>query len=496
MANAPRPDDGARRLVLLRYSGDVSTKSRGTRFAFAKRLVRNLRDALASEGLPSEVRVSHDRVFAELPAGADPSVLARVFGIQSLACVERRTEPSLDAIVRAGVELFSERVRGRSFAVRARRVGPRDLVPVKARDVERELGTELLRSASRVDLSNPEFTARVELLPREAYLLGETLPGHAGLPLGVEGRAVVLISGGFDSAVAAWQLMKRGVAMDYVFCNLGGATHEHGTLRVAKVLADRWSYGERPRFFSVDFHAFSEELQARTERRYWQVLLKRGMLRAAERVARRRRAIAIVTGEAVGQVSSQTLQNLAAISPATTLPILRPLVGLNKDEILAGARAIGTYEVSAVVGEYCALVPRRPATAAKLAAVEEQEARLDPELLERAVAGRREIDLRALDLEKLDLPELEIHAIPEGAVVIDLRSRAEYDSWHHPEALRMDFPRAVTAYPSFDRSRAYVLYCEVGLKSAHLAEFMRREGFEAHHFRGGVRALRRLVESR
>ncbi|MDX1649167.1 MAG: rhodanese-like domain-containing protein, partial [Myxococcota bacterium] len=271
-------------------------------------------------------------------------------------------------------------------------------------------------------------------------------------------------------------------------------THRLGTLRVMQVLARRWSYGARPRLHAVDFEAVSRELRARTEPRYWQVILKRLMLRAAEAVARERRAHALVTGEAVGQVSSQTLVNLEAIGEATRLPVLRPLVGFHKQEIIARAEEIGTAPLSAVVDEYCALVPRRPATGARLERVLEQEARMDPGVLEAAVAAREVIDLRAVDPDDTGIPEIEIAKLPDDAVVIDLRTRGEYEAWHAPGAVRLDFGHAAEAFPSFARDRDYVLYCEYGLKSAHLAEMMRREGLRAWHFRGGTRALRRHLE--
>jgi thiamine biosynthesis protein ThiI len=487
--------------IVLRFSGDISIKARGTRQHFVRRLLHNLQDAIASEGGPGaapasqRLGFSHDRIFAHLSPGADALGLARVFGVQSVSRVLGRTPPRMDAVVERGLALFAGAVRGRRFAVRARRVGSRETIALDAREVERRLGAALLPHAAGVDLDEPEFTAHVELTASEARLLEEPLPGPGGLPLGVEGRAVALLSGGFDSAVAAWQLQRRGVALDYVFCKLGGPAHQVGALRVAKLLAERWSYGERPRFFSLDFEPLVAQLQARTERRYWQVLLKRLMLRAAERVARTRGALAIATGEAVGQVSSQTLQNLAVISRATELLQLRPLVGCNKDEILALARSIGTFETSKVVGEYCDLVPRRPATAAKLDAVLAQEAHLDADLVERAVARAGIFDLRGLDVDVLAAPELSIDRIPPGALLLDLRPRAQYQGWHHPDALHLEFQQALRGFASFDRSRCYVLSCEFGLLSAHLAERMRKEGFEAFHLRGGTRSLRELAGS-
>ena len=482
-------------VILLRFSGDLSTKSRATWRRMSERLVRNVQDALASEGVAGEVRRTRNRVYVEAGPEAAP-VLARVFGIQSLSPLERRTPETLDAIVAEGEALFRERVTGRRFAVRARRVGGKPEGALRGSDVERALGAALLPHAARVDLGDPEVVARVELCEGEAYLFGESRPAPGGLPLGVEGRAVALVSGGFDSAVAAWQMMKRGVALDHVFCNLGGASHELGTLRVMKEVADHWSYGDRPVFHGVDFAALLDEIREKTEQKYWQILLKRWMLRAAEAIAAERRCAAIVTGEAIGQVSSQTLTNLGVISEAVRLPILRPLVTCNKDEILAVARSIGTYDLSKVVGEYCAIVPRRPATHAALGVVLREDAKIDPSLLESALAERRILDLRDLSLDGLALPELETAEIPPGATVIDLRPKGAFAEWHWPDALRLDFAEALRVVPSLDPTREYVLYCEFGLMSAHLAELMQREGLRARHVRGGLRAVRSLAAAR
>jgi thiamine biosynthesis protein ThiI len=480
-------------LAVLRLSGELSTKARATRRRFLGQLVENLRDALAAEGLDAQVERAHERVYL-VPADARAVELAaRVFGVQSISLAERVAFDGLGALVETCAARFAGAVRGRSFAVRARIVGGKESAPFGARDVERELGAALLGGARRVDLSAPEVTVRVEVHRGQAHLFRDSLPGAGGLPLGTQGRAVALVSGGFDSAVAAWQLLRRGVLLDYVFCNLAGRTHELGALRVMKVIAERWSYGDRPRLHALDFRPVVQELMERSEPRLWQILLKREMLRAAEGVARAVRAQAIVTGEALGQVSSQTLSNLAVISQATSLPIFRPLVGFHKDEIIGLAQRIGTGPLSAAVGEYCAIVPRRPATAARLADVLRQEERRDGGVLEHAQKTSLRIDLRGFDPDRELLGDLATDVLPAGALLVDLRSREEFAAWHPEGALRLDFADALRAYPSFAPDREYVLYCEYGLKSAHLAEQMREAGLRAHHFRGGTRALRKAL---
>lgn len=485
--------EGDSQVTILRYSGELSTKARPTRYQFTQRLLRNIRDALESQGITPQVAVSHDRIFVRLPPGVEEDGLARVFGIQSLSRAEQRHAPELADVVRHGEAIFREAVRGKRFAVRARRVGNRRTGDVRSADVMRDLGSALLPISAGVDLGHPEVTVHVEISGEQVFFFPERTKAEGGLPLGVGGRAVALVSGGFDSAVAAWQLLRRGVSLDYAFCNLGGTTHKLGTLRVTKVLADRWSYGDRSRFHTVEFGPIVEEIQARTLQRYWQILLKRSMMRVGERIARDVDAAALITGESVGQVSSQTLQNLAVISQSTSAPILQPLAGSNKDEIIETARRIGTFDLAKVVGEYCDMVPRHPATAASLEAILAEESKLDLGLLDRCCDERTVIDLRATDVEAIAIPELETEKIPDDAVVLDLRSKAEFDSWHLEGALWLDFAQAMKAYPSFDRNQKYVLTCEFGLKSAHLAEFMRKADFDASNFRGGTRALKRLA---
>jgi len=485
----------APQLALLRLSGEIAIKGRATRGQFKRQLIGNLRDALLSHGLEPRIEVSHDRLYAELPEGAELAELplARVFGISSLSRVERQPVTQLADVVRVAAPLFREAVRGRRFAVRARRVGRHESATAPPREVERELGALLLPDSAGVDLGHPEVTVGIEISEDSSAFFTEGVRGPGGLPLGCEGRALSLLSGGFDSAVATWQLQKRGVVCDSLFCNLGGAAHLREVLPVAQHLAQRWSYGARPKLHALDFAPVAEALQAHTRTRYWQVLLKRLMLRAAEAVARETHAEALVTGDAVGQVSSQTLTNLAVVSQATRMPVLRPLVGLDKHEITARASEIGTYELSKSVGEYCALVPSRPATRARLEAVQAEEAKLPPALLEAAVEERTVFDLRALDPGVADAPELAVERLPEGAVLIDLRPLAQYRSGHHPEALHLDFASALEAYPGLERERVYVLCCDYGLLSAQLAERMHRDGFRAHHFRGGQRALMKTV---
>jgi len=484
-------------LLILRHSGDFYTKSRKTRVHFQNRLLKNIRDALTANGIPYRLERTWSRSYLETPDARAAEVLSRIFGLQSVSVAEPRAWETLADLVETAVPFFAESVRGKSFAVRASRRGERERIPFDSMTVERALGRALLErgGAARVDLDEPEAIAFVEIEPGKVHLFHEKFRAWGGLPVGVEGRALALVSGGFDSAVASWLMLKRGVELDYVFCNLGGAAHRLGVLKVMKVIADLWSYGYRPRLFEIDFQPVAAELREKTQGQNWQVLLKRQMVRAAALLSMRLRRLGIVTGEAVGQVSSQTLQNLGVISQASPeVPVLRPLLGYNKEEILAVARRAGLYDLAAAVGEYCDMVPKNPSTRARLPQILDDEKALDPELIYRLVKARTSYNLRDLSAASLGPSSLETDRVPDGATVLDLRSAPAWKAWHWPGALRLDFPRALEAWPSFDRTKPYVLVCEVGLKSAHLAEKMQEAGFQAWHFAGGIKDLMALAE--
>jgi len=454
---------------------------------------RNIKEALKAERITFRFERHRGRLVIDLDAETGIEIISRIFGIQSLSRVVTRPVDSLPSIVEQGYALFEQRVRGKRFAVRARRIGSRAKGPFTSRDIETTLGAALLPMAAGVDLDHPEITVGVELFKGEAHFFTERIAGYGGLPLGTEGKALCLLSGGFDSPVAAWQMLRRGVMLDYVFFNMGGTEHQRDVLEVAKILADRWSYGSRTKLHAVDFTPLMHALQEHTERRYWQVLLKRLMVRMATQIASEVRAIALVKGDAVGQVSSQTLQNIAVISRATDLPILRPVVGMNKEEIVELSKIVGTHDAAARIREHCAMVAKGPATAARLGDIKREEERLEAagvsESIEQLLEQRSIFDLRGLRLLNSESMTTALQKIPDDALTIDLRSKAAYLGWHFPNALHLEFSHALELHTAFDPGKTYVFYCEYEIKSAQLAELLTRRGVRAYHFQGGFKAL-------
>ncbi|WP_372592306.1 tRNA uracil 4-sulfurtransferase ThiI [Guyparkeria sp.] len=482
-----RPD-----LIIVRPAPEMQLKSSPTRRRFRNILMRNIRAAL--DGIPHELTVDQGRLLLQTDEiEAAGKALEQVFGVASFSPVDVVVhEPDVASLREAARAHFTEVVRGRTYAVRCKRHGGPGL---SQREVERQVGS-VLDGPGRVDLGDPEIEVRIDLTEQGAWLFGRRFSGPGGMPLGVQDRAVNLMSGGFDSAVAAWYTMRRGVGVDYVFCNLGGATHENMVLNVAHRLASQWAHGDRPRLFVVDFLPVVADMRQRLPGEVWQVVLKRLMYRAAEVIARERKSQALVTGEALSQVSSQTLSNLNSIDSASDLPVLRPLIGFDKSEILSLARRIGTYDLCEGVPEFCALSNSKPLVSSRRGRIEAEEAKLDGGLLERAVLEAREIDLLDMDRAALAEPDVLIDTIPADAEVIDCQPPRRYRDWHLPGAVNMPPDELARCFRDFPADRHYVLYCLRGANAPVLAERMQRAGFNAHALRGGVGRLRRAWERR
>ncbi|MFB6351304.1 MAG: tRNA uracil 4-sulfurtransferase ThiI [Bradymonadaceae bacterium] len=478
---------------LLRLSGTVSTKSPTTRKRFVRRLETNLRDALDRRGVDYELDRQWNRLFIHTPDPRAPELLANVCGIQSVRPSHDADYESLDDLVRVGTELFADRIDGRTFGVKARRVGQRDQFSFDSMDVHEALGGALDEAGGTVDLDDPEVRVRLEVHGDRVYFYDRDIPGPGGLPIGTQSRALALVSGGFDSAVAAWLMLKRGIALDFVFFNLGGPAHLQGVHSVIGHLEQTWIHGHRADLHIVDFRPLLAELKADVAGKYWQVVLKRLMFRAADQIADQEDYPALVSGEAIGQVSSQTLGNLAAIQAPIRTPLFRPLAGYNKEDIIALAREIDVHDRAEQVPEFCALQGGKPVTNTNPTRLDNQEANLDLSLIETLVDDRRIEELRELTTEETDL-DVQIDHLPSEAALLDVRSEAKYEDWHADDAMHVPFVTALEQYPMLPDQPTWVLYCEVGLKSALIAEKMRQAGFQAYSFDGGVPKLKRWLE--
>jgi tRNA uracil 4-sulfurtransferase len=342
---------------------------------FLGRLVRNLRRAVSDLDV-REVRPLMGRIEVVLGPGASPGEVGdrirHTFGIANFSYAGRSTL-DLDAIASAILSDLGDRTCG-SFRVSARRADKR--YPLTSPQIEREIGGRIKQARGwRVDLENADLVVHVELLTNESFYFFGKERGPGGLPTGTAGRVACLLSGGIDSPVAAHRMMKRGCAVTFIHFHsypiLSRASQDKAR-ELVQVLT-RWQ--QHSRLYLVAFGEIQQQVVLAVPGPMRVVIYRRLMMRIAEQIARSRNAQALVTGDVVGQVASQTLENLAVIGSVATVPVFRPLIGMDKDEITTQAQNIGTYSISIIPDQDCCTLftPRNPQTRARLHAIEAAE---------------------------------------------------------------------------------------------------------------------------
>lgn len=367
-----------RRPVGLVHYHELGLK-RGNRPLFLRHLARNLRRATSDLGLPRLRQVS-GRLLLDLDDHPDPAAVCdrvrRVFGVASVA-LAYRVVSTVEAM-KAIIAWLVEGRRFASFRITARRAFK--TYPMTSVELNRELGAFVLqRVDARVDLRNPELEIHVEVMPAETFVYIDPLPGPGGLPVGASGTVAALLSGGIDSPVAAWRVMKRGCRI--VFVHFHSVPYlpptSQAKARALVGLLTRWQYESK--LVLVPFAEIQREVVLTVPPPARVVVYRRLMVRIAEALARKHGALALATGESLGQVASQTLSNIARIDEAATMPILRPLIGMDKLEITDEARRLGSFEISIEPDADCCtlFVPRHPATRMSEHEVSAVEARLE-----------------------------------------------------------------------------------------------------------------------
>jgi tRNA uracil 4-sulfurtransferase len=374
--------------VVVHYH-EISLKG-GNRPLFLRRLGRNLVQATAGCGVRG-VRRLPGRLVLDLEASADLALIrervAAVFGIAYFAPA-LSLPPEWGAVQRSVLQLLEGR-SFESFRITARRTFK--VFPMPSDQINRELGALVLQHfPTRVNLTEPALTVRVDLLPREAFVFVDRVPGPGGLPVGVSGRVTALLSGGIDSPVAACRLQKRGCEVEFVhfhsFPYLADTSQRKVRMLVERLVRHQF----KARLWLVPFGEIQRDVVLGVAGPLRVVIYRRLMTRIAEAIARSTGALALVTGESLGQVASQTLENIARTTEVAGMPVLRPLIGTDKEEIIREARAIGTYEISIEPDQDCCtlFVPKHPETRASAEAVEAAERRLDlTRLVEIGVTG-------------------------------------------------------------------------------------------------------------
>ncbi|CAJ0991381.1 tRNA uracil 4-sulfurtransferase ThiI [Sodalis praecaptivus] len=472
---------------IIKLFPEITIKSQSVRLRFIKILTSNIRNILkeCDESVAVVRRWDHIEVRTgnELRRPQVADALTRIPGIHHILAVEERPWQDMHDIYLQTLAMYRDRLVGKSFCVRVKRRGTHDFT---SQDVERYVGGGLNQNVenTRVKLTHPDETVLLEIDNDRLLLITERLEGLGGFPIGTQEDVLSLISGGFDSGVSSYMLMRRGCRVNYCFFNLGGAAHEIGVRQVAYHLWRRYGLSHKVRFVSLDFAPVVNEILAKVDDGQMGVVLKRMMVRAASAMAERYGIQALVTGEALGQVSSQTLTNLRLIDNASDTLILRPLISHDKEHIITLARQIGTEEFAKTMPEYCGVISKSPTVRAVKSRFEQEEGQFDFAVLDAAVAQAQVLDIREIAADATAAPITEVETTAElgsGDVVLDIRSQDEQEgrplTLDNVAVQTLPFYKLGSQFGDLDQSKSYLLYCDRGVMSRLQAFYLREQGF-------------------
>ena len=474
---------------IVKLQAEITIKSRPVRKRFTKILESNVKNVLRRIDEQVTTRMNWDNIEVNTK---DNSPENRERLIDALKCIPgvpiflevQQTEfVDVHDIYEKTLAVHAETIENKTFCVRAKRTGNHDFNSLK---VEQYVGGGLNQSveSAKVKLKNPDVTIRLEIKNKDLFIVTQRHQGLGGFPIATQEDVLSLMSGGFDSGVSSYQMIKKGARTHYCFFNLGGSAHEVGVKQISYYLWNKFGASHKVRFFAVDFEPVVGEILDNVKNSQMGVVLKRMMIRAATKIAERGKIQALVTGESLGQVSSQTLTNLNVINQVTDTLILRPLAAYDKQDIIDIARSIGTEEFSKTIPEYCGVISKKPTVKAVLSKVEEEEGNFNFDILDKVVSETRVYDIRDIGKES----EEEIHAvdlvenITDNAIVLDIRSPDETDEkpleLDGVEVKHIPFYKLATQFGDLDVTKDYLLYCDHGVMSKLQALYLLDNGFK------------------
>ena len=372
--------------IILIKNGELALKGLN-RMNFENALIKNIKTAINGLGATNITRAQSTITVApvddEYPFEEALERIKRVFGIAAF-CRAASVEKDMDVILKQCVPYLKTAMEGvKTFKVEAKRADKK--FPLTSPEISRLVGGELLKNYHhlKVDVHNPEIVVTVEVRDKAAFIRAGQLHGAGGMPVGTAGRSTILISGGIDSPVAAWMMAKRGIELDAIHFASPPYTSLRAEQKVKKLLSRVARYSGPIRMGTVPFTELQQTIADNCPEEYFTLIMRRMMMRISERLAQKRKSLALITGESVGQVASQTLPALVTTDAVVNMPVFRPLIGMDKDEIVEISRKIDTFEISIEPYEDCCTVftPKHPRTRPTVEACEQAEAMFDFEPL-------------------------------------------------------------------------------------------------------------------
>ncbi|HEY6527921.1 MAG TPA: tRNA uracil 4-sulfurtransferase ThiI [Cellvibrionaceae bacterium] len=461
---------------IVKLFPEITLKSPPVRNRMTRQLVDNLRLLIKRQFGAGKVIPGWDKLEVVFPVSEVNNLkqanhlLACTPGIANFALVRCFPLVDMHDIFVRTQEIWQQSLRGKRFCVRVKRNGNHDFTST---DVERYVGGGLNQhnATAGVDLKNPEITIRIEVREHQVFILEEKHQGLGGFPIGTQEGVLSLVSGGFDSTVASFQSIRRGLKTHYCFFNLGGKAHELGVKEIAFYLWNRYGSTHRVKFVTVPFAEVVNEILQKVDPSCMGVVLKRQMIEAANKIATHAGLAALVTGEAIGQVSSQTLTNLQIIDAAAEHLVLRPLALMDKGNIIDIARAIGAEHFAANIPEYCGVISVKPSAHLQASKVFAQERLMDESVLTKALAAAtvQDIDKVMQDVTAGSIAVERVSVPTPYDTIIDIRHPDEQENkpkyFGETPSLIIPFYQLSQKFKDLDASRRYLLFCERGVMS-------------------------------
>jgi tRNA uracil 4-sulfurtransferase len=477
---------------IIKLHPEIVIKSKSVRKRFTRLLEGNIRLVFKRNQLSVEVRHSWDKLLLLVNPSANAQIdevidiLKRIPGINQILEVQESEFVDLEDIYLQVKHIWQYKLAGQSFAVKVKRRGQHAFTSL---DAAAYVGGRLFEHCNTgpIKLTNPQVTIDLEILEQKLVLNNQRIKCLGGMPLPSQEDVLSLMSGGFDSTVASYQLIRRGARTHFCFFKLGGREHEIGVKQVSYYLWKRFSESHKVKFVMLDFASVVNEIVDKIDNKQMGVVLKRMMVRAASLVADKLAINALVTGECIGQVASQTISNLQIIDQATDKLIIRPLVSMDKSDIIDIARHIGTEDFARVMPEYCGIVSRKPTVKAILSNIIKEETKFDFTLIEQSVDKAEFKDIRSVVNEYAEEIEsvMSVSLLPQDGIVIDIRAYEEHE--HMPliltniEVLNIPFFKLANQLSRLDRDQFYYLYCVKGVMSQLQALLLREQGYKNVH---------------
>ncbi|MWP50219.1 MULTISPECIES: tRNA uracil 4-sulfurtransferase ThiI [unclassified Gilliamella] len=471
---------------IVKLFPEITIKSDSVRLRFIKILTSNIRNILKHH--IEDVAVIRHWDFIEVRPKVKNSeakileLLTRIPGIHHILAVDEIVFVDMHDIFKKALDYYAPLIENKTFCVRVKRRGKHEFTSI---DVERYVGGGLNQhiASAKVKLTHPDITVNLEIDKDKLLLVKGRHAGIGGFPTGTQEDVLSLISGGFDSGVSSYMLMRRGSRVHYCFFNLGGKTHEIGVKQMAHYLWERFGSSHKVRFIAIDFSDVVGEILEKVDDGQMGVVLKRMMIRAASKIAQRYNVEALVTGEALGQVSSQTLTNLRLIDNVSDTLILRPLITHDKETIINLARQIGTEDIAKTMPEFCGVISKKPTVKAVKEKIESEELNFDFTILDRAVENAENIDIREIKKQTdTTITSVEtVTTLNADHVVIDIRAPEEQEDnpliLNDIEIKYIPFYKLATQFGDLEQSKQYLLYCERGVMSKLQALYLIDQGF-------------------